>query len=234
MMSLPDPKFLYHLGESTSEILRLFPRQEEFDGLNRRKKGFWYEMLVQSLLDVNDAQYTGNSALYHDWEASQVKGYDISLSLSSLDGKVKRVECKFLLGPIYHSWFVRDWLSRDADIYVTNDVYAVPYACRRELQKKGKKLLSTTEFIMHIQKLTRGNKYRYLNSINCTSNFNPREKELYLNSSIEQSKKQTMKTVLIPLATREQLPVPRKKGLFLTVRTAEKETTVASRLNLKH
>lgn len=150
------------LQDSTSKILRAFPKDQEFTDLNRNEKGFSYEVYVQKLLRANGVEVSGNPIVYREWQNNQVEGYDIRVRLPN--GRELKVECKLLLNRIFPSWFERDWLGREADIYVTNDVYAVPYNCRRRLERNGKKLLSTTEFIMYIQKRVRGNKYGYLNS----------------------------------------------------------------------
>jgi len=155
----------YELANSTSEMLQSFPKNEEFKGLNRYEKGFWYEIFNQALYKINNIDFYGNSPSYQEWLNKQIKGYDFRIRLPN--GKAIKVEAKLTLKPIYHSWFVRDWLSRDADIYVTNDKFAVSYKDRRELEKQHKKLLSTTEFIMYLQKMRDGNK-RSLNSTNET------------------------------------------------------------------
>jgi hypothetical protein len=143
------------LRDTTSEILRAFPKDEEFNGLNRRQKGFSYEVYIQKLLEANNVEVCGNPSLYREWQDHQIEGYDIAIRLPN--GELLRVECKLVLKGIFPSWFERDWLDREADVYVTNNVYAVPYSCRRRLEANGKKLLSTTEFITYIQKLMRGN-----------------------------------------------------------------------------
>ncbi len=71
-----------------------------------------------------------------------------------------RVECKFTLTHVYHSWFMRDWYSRSCDIIVTNDKWNVRYEDRKLLRKTGRKLMSTREFMNYVLKLCKkGNKY---------------------------------------------------------------------------
>jgi hypothetical protein len=146
-----------HSAGSTSQILQSFPKNEKFKGLNRNEKGFWYEIFNQTLFKINNIDSYGNSASYEEWLSKQIKGYDFRIRLPN--GKIIKVEAKLTLKPIYHSWFMRDWLSRDADVYVTNDKFAVRYQDRRALDKQRKKLLSTTEFIMYLQKMRDSNKH---------------------------------------------------------------------------
>jgi hypothetical protein len=150
-----------YFDTSISDILRV-SKVEEFRGLNRLEKGFAYEMIIQRLLKANNVDFSANSNSFNEWLNYQIEGYDFKIWLPN--GKTIRVECKLLLKPIFHSWFKRDWLTRNADVFVTNDVYSIPYEDRRILERQGKKLLSTTEFIVFIQKLIRGNKYAYLNN----------------------------------------------------------------------
>jgi hypothetical protein len=125
------------------------------------QKGFWYEIFNQTLLKINNINFYGNPNSYSEWQNKQLRGFDFRVKFPN--GKTLKVECKLTLKPIYHSWFARDWLRRDADVYVTNDKFAVRYQDRRILEKQCKKLLSTTEFIMYLQKMRDGNK-RSLNS----------------------------------------------------------------------
>lgn len=160
---------------TTSELLRVFPRSEKFENMNRREKGFYYEMYIHRLLQANNVDFSGNPSVYSEWEENQGRDYDLRTNLPN--DKTIKVECKLALKPIYHSWFERDWSSRDADIFVTNDVFAISYDDRKMLEESGKKLLSTTEFVMYIQKIIRGNKYGYLNSIiNIISRVEPNDK----------------------------------------------------------
>jgi hypothetical protein len=158
---------------STSALLQSFPKDDFFKDMNRQEKGFWYEMYTQSLLKANNVDFSGNSNSYSEWTSNQAKDYDIRINLPN--GKTMKVECKLALKPVFHSWFERDWLSRDADVIVTNDIHVIDYEDRKTLEESGKKLLSTTEFVMYIQRIIRGNKYVYLNSsysISITSSSN--------------------------------------------------------------
>jgi hypothetical protein len=173
---------------STSALLRSFPHDDFFKDMNRQEKGFYYEMHIQRLLKANSVDFSGNSSSYSEWTSNQAKDYDIRINLPN--GKTIKVECKLALKPVFHSWFERDWLSRDADIFVTNDVFTISYDDRKTLEESGKKLLSTTEFVMYIQEMTRDNKYAYLNisysiSISSSSNQEVQPKPVSCYSTME-------------------------------------------------
>jgi hypothetical protein len=156
--------------KNTSDMLRSFPKDEELEGLNRYAKGFWYEMFNQKLLETNHIGFSGNPNSFSNWMESQIKGYDLKVRLPN--GKTIKLECKLLLKPIFHSWFMRDWLTRDADVFVTNDAHSIPYGDRRTLQKHRKKLLSTTEFIVYLSKLMKRGNNQKVESYSTTTNIN--------------------------------------------------------------
>src|SRR4030042_1376936 len=162
-MNNQNPLYLHTKSTCTSEALRNFPKKENFEGLSADQKGFWYEGYVQYLLDMNDVNYEGNPISFEAWKDNPTKGHDIIVKYPN--GTKIRVECKFTLNHLYPCWIKEDWLSRDADIIVTNDVHAVPYRERILLRKQGKKLMSTTEFIMYIQKMIGGNQRSWNNAL---------------------------------------------------------------------
>jgi len=125
-----------------------------YDDMPRYAKGYFYEMAIQRMLRNLKAEYSGNPLQFEEWCKHTNTGYDIKLE----DGT--RVECKFTLKPIFHSWFVRDWLSRDCDIIVTNNKWQISYTDRQKLRESGVKLMDTNEFLWYVSKLhRRGNKY---------------------------------------------------------------------------
>ena len=126
---------------------------ESMGNIPRYEKGFYFEMNIQTLLDEHNVNYEGNPIFYDEWKRTTRTGYDIKIT-----GLNFKVECKYLSKPIYESWFKRDWLSRDADIYVTTDPYFVPHQCRKQLANMGKKLFTPWQFIWYILKLSYGNK----------------------------------------------------------------------------
>jgi len=129
------------------------------------EKGYVWELKTQLKLDLKGIAYEGNPFEWEDWNKKTITGYDILIK--DLDLKI---ECKYLSKPIYNSWFYRDWVSRDADIFVTPDPYLLSYNQRREIEKRHKKLLSLDQLIEYLSKKLRrlslkGNKYLYLNKI---------------------------------------------------------------------
>jgi hypothetical protein len=198
MMNSLGSGYMKPSRNTTSKILKSFPKDEEFDSLTRYQKGFWYERFSQILLETNNIVFCGNPLSFEEWKKGQIEGYDFKVKFPN--GKTVKVECKMLLGPIYPSWFYKDWLPRDADIYITNNVYAVPYKCRKILRERGKKLLSTTEFIMYVQKRIRGNKYSYLNISNSTSRYYLSDKKqmlvLEINHLVTKPRESTLDSAL--------------------------------------
>jgi len=191
---------------STSVLLQSFPKGDFFEDMNRLEKGFWYEMHIQRLLKANNVDFSGNSNSYSEWISYQAKDYDIRINLPN--GKTIRVECKLALKPVFHSWFERDWLSRDADVIVTNDIHVIDYEDRKTLEGSGKKLLSTTEFVMYIQKTIKGNKSIDLNlsnliSIISSSNQGVQSKPVSCYSTME-----TRESLLDFIAKKQTLPGP--------------------------
>lgn len=129
---------------------------------NRLEKGFNYESVIWDLLDNHGIRYKSNPKRWKKW--LQHTNTDFDLRVKTIRKGWLRVECKFTSKPIYHSWFMRDWYSRNCAVIVTNSIWHIPYEDKILLQKKGVKLLSTYQFLQYILKLNRreGNKY-YLN-----------------------------------------------------------------------
>lgn len=199
-------------GKSTSEILRAFPRFEEFTNLNSREKGFWYESFVKTLLKTNRAVFFGNSDSYSNWKSSQIEGCDLKITYPN--GKTEKVELKMTLGHIYDSWFRRDWESRDADIFVTNSVYDVPYEARRRIREKGKKLMSTTEFIIYVQKKMRGNKLSSLNFSNKQKIGSSNRQEVETVSKEEKTETKKQGNLLRFIGLEPGLPGSKERNVF--------------------
>jgi hypothetical protein len=174
--------------------------------MNRLEKGFYYEMHIQRLLKANSVDFSGNSNSYSEWTSNQAKDYDIRINLPN--GKTMKVECKLALKPVFHSWFERDWLSRDADIIVTNDIHVIDYEDRKTLEESGKKLLSTTEFVMYTQEMTSGNKYAYLNSFYSISITSSSNQEVQPKPVSYYSTMETRESLLDFIAKKQTLPGP--------------------------
>jgi hypothetical protein len=140
----------------------------------RNFKGYWFEIMVckPKFEAIPSTKYECNPSSYEYWKHLQGNnpiGYDAVITLPN--GKQLRLEFKFRAegGIVYHNWFMRDWLPRDADIYVTNNVEAISYNDKRELETKGKKLMSLSEAVVYISRLVHNilhpNQYVYWNSL---------------------------------------------------------------------
>lgn len=131
-------------------ISTVFTYGPEFKHYSSFRKGYSYEMHVQSLLDKLGVLHESNPKQFEQWkEQHKEKPYDIKAKLKDLGYKI---ECKLCLTPIFRSYFERDWSTRDADIFVTNDKNAIPKECKKQLKRRGQKLLDTTEFVKWVQK----------------------------------------------------------------------------------
>lgn len=102
---------------------------------SRLEKGYAFEAYIYRML----SRFTSSTLPdFEEWKRLQGADYDIEvLGL--------RIECKFSLGPIYHSWFMRDWYSRKCDIIVTNNKHVLDSNDRRLLDEKGVRLLEPEE-----------------------------------------------------------------------------------------
>jgi len=117
--------------------------QNDLSSMNRLWKGYHFEMYIQNLLSSRGVSFYGNPSIFSLWKKYTATGYDLQVKVK--EGYWIKVECKFVLKRVYHSWFVRDWLSRKASIIVSNDPWKLSYADRKELQRRGIKLLTPTQ-----------------------------------------------------------------------------------------
>jgi len=101
---------------------------------------------------------------------------------------------------------VGDWPSRDADIFFTNDVYAIPYGDRILASEYGKKLMSTTEFIIYVQEKIRGNKYLYLNLPNYNKNSTGTKEVPIQDSEKAPIQKRESESLLTFIDSKQSLP----------------------------
>jgi hypothetical protein len=148
-----------YIEECFSPQLSSIP-EEEYKSCSREVKGYLYEMKLQAGLDKRGIEFEANPSNFDEWKQKTATGYD--LKIKTKNGSIL-VEAKFTLKPIYHSWFIRDWLARSATIFVTNNKWNISYQDKRLLEQYHKKLLSTSEFYMYIEELNNDNKYDYLN-----------------------------------------------------------------------
>jgi len=137
-------------------------------------KGYWFEIFTckPKIASISHIQYECNPTSYEDWKHQQGNnplGYDGVVTLPN--GKKLHLEMKYRKDgeKVYHNWFARDWLTRDADIYVTNNVEAISYWDKHTLDRKGKKLMSPSEAVVYISALVHRilhpNQYSYWNSL---------------------------------------------------------------------
>jgi len=129
-------------------------------------KGYKFEWEIWNMLDLSGIDYESNPIIFEsnnpkvvEWINlhNQLEGYDILIPKMEL-----KIECKFTLKPIYHSWFVRDWLSRDCNIIVTNNKWNVPYEDRQLLKEKGVKLFETYELYNYLFELFNASTNKYI------------------------------------------------------------------------
>ncbi len=141
---------------------------DPISSLSRLEKGFNYEQENWRMLDAHSIIYESNPKTFLEWGRTTCSNYDIRVKTVK-KGWI-RIECKFTLTHIYHSWFMRDWHPRDCDIFVTNDEWNVRYEDRKLLRETGRKLMNTREFLNYILKqCKRGNKYRVFEYLRTSS-----------------------------------------------------------------
>ncbi|MEM3447894.1 MAG: hypothetical protein QXP38_03290 [Nitrososphaerota archaeon] len=115
-------------------------KTKEFASLSRLKKGYLFEMILQELLKLNGITFKGNPKDFNEWCKKTSWGHDIEI-----EGIF--VEAKCLLRKLELSWFRRDWLSRSASIFVTNDKSLIPYRAKRMLAERHIKLMTPEELV---------------------------------------------------------------------------------------
>jgi len=147
--------------------LKLTEREEKyFSHLTPMEKGFLFEMSIQKTLMKYDVSFEGNPSNYEQWKKQTKKGYDLRVKLKS--GIWICVECKFLLDTkkLHLSWFKRDWETRTADVFVTNDRTKIP---QEILDNFDRPIMNVTEFI------------EFITGIRFPKKFNPKGNKLFLN-----------------------------------------------------
>jgi len=145
-------------NDDLSICLANFERTD-FSNLNRYEKGYSFEMFIQRLLDCCNIVFEGNPQNYSYWLSFTNRGFDIKVLTG--DKTWIKVECKFILKPIFPSWFDRDWLSRDADVFVTNDISMIPAECIAKAYSLGKIILTPIQLLNYVK--VKGNKHVCLN-----------------------------------------------------------------------
>ena len=117
---------------------------------DRNFKGYYYERYNKEMLRRNNIpmeEYNPDS--YQEWLKHTNTNFDIRSNGYS-------IECKLTLTYVYDSWVERDWLSRDCDIYVTNNKFNISYESKEKIRKLGRKLFDIFELIEFL--MLKGNK----------------------------------------------------------------------------
>jgi hypothetical protein len=117
---------------------------------DRNFKGYYYERYDKEILRHNNIEIEKcNSDNYQEWLKQTNADFDIK-------SNGYKIECKLTLTYVYDSWVERDWLSRDCDIYVTNNKFHISYESREKIRKLGRKLFDIFELIEFL--MFKGNK----------------------------------------------------------------------------
>jgi len=119
-------------------------------------KGHNYEVIGRyKITNIPFIEYEGNAINYFKWLKTHNKNsYDGIITLPN-KGKIY-IEYKFRhCNRVYHSWVMKDWLPRKADIIVTNNKNVISYQDKRLLESNHKKLMTLSELIVYIGKFVR-------------------------------------------------------------------------------
>jgi hypothetical protein len=120
----------------------------------RNFKGFTFEMLCKNLFEkILNVRYIGNPSNYSNWLQNHNRNsFDGIITYSN--GTRENLEMKFVSEgvKIESSWFNRDWLTRDANVIVTNNPTSIKYEDKRKAERLGKKILSVSEALVYLSK----------------------------------------------------------------------------------
>ena len=133
-------------------------------------KGYRWEMFVRdAVTEIPSIKYEGNPINYYEWLHEHNKTpYDGIVTLPN--GSKIHLEMKYReVDKVYHSWFIKDWLPREADFIITNNTDVISYADKRALEAQHKKLMELSEVIVYLGKIIRNilhpSKYLYFNCV---------------------------------------------------------------------
>jgi hypothetical protein len=129
--------------------------KEEINKTTRNYKGYSFEIneCRRAFVDIPNIVYQSNPTDYNEWLMNHSKNsYDATVTYPN--GVIQKIEMKFVTNgvKIESSWFRRDWISRDADIIVTNNPNAIKFSDRRTAEKLGIKIMSVSEAKVYISK----------------------------------------------------------------------------------
>jgi hypothetical protein len=117
-------------------------------------KGFLFEMqVIQQLAQIPYTILDTNPTNYEEWKHQKHKrSYDICVTYK--DGTKEYIECKYRRGGfrVYNCWYTDDWAPRDCNRYTTNNVEAISYDNKRDIDAKDRELSSISETIVDISK----------------------------------------------------------------------------------
>jgi hypothetical protein len=117
-------------------------------------KGFLFEMqVIQQLAQIPYIILDTNPTNYEGWKHQKHKrSYDISVTYK--DGTKEYIECKYRKGGfrVYNCWYSDDWAPRDCNRYTTNNVEAIGYDNKRDIDAKDRVLSSVSETVVDISK----------------------------------------------------------------------------------
>jgi len=134
-------------------------------------------MYNQELLYRNNFHFIGHPDDYRMWLAFQGKDKDCYVTVKTKHRTLSlKVEFKYLGNDriIGHpSWIVRDWITRDADIIVTNNKWFLSYDERKMIKDSGKLLFDCMEFLNYLYTLT----HHYVN-YECIGRINHKNESL--------------------------------------------------------
>jgi hypothetical protein len=126
----------------------------DYSEYSRNFKGYSFEMFCKTVDgDIPNTSYIGNPTNFSDWlQHHNENSFDATITYPN--GTSEKLEMKYVSDgvKIESSWFNRDWLSRDADIIITNNPSAVKYKDRRKAKSMGKKIMTPSEFLVYASK----------------------------------------------------------------------------------
>lgn len=141
----------------------------------RNHIGHEYEFDHTLMFKRHEVEYESNPIFYWEWVKNNHKFKGFDALVKTPKGNIK-IEVKYTNYDIPHSWFLRDWISRNADIISTNCKWRISYEDRMLLKEKGIKLMNRMELLNYLLKLHRTpNKY----VLSLLSNFHSVYTSLY-------------------------------------------------------
>jgi hypothetical protein len=120
----------------------------------RNYKGFHFENWCRVQFEgIPYISYNCNPSNYYDWLQHHNENH-FDASVTYPNGETEKLEMKFtsVNVRIESSWFRRDWLPRDCNIYITPNPTAIKYKDKRKIEKMGRKIMSPSEYKVYSSK----------------------------------------------------------------------------------